>query len=98
VDYVKNKIHLIITFEAQTIIKSLGEQFHLDCLIALSAQYFLVERTQNVMIVLCPYVFVATKNQVFQCLRGGIEVLSRLRQGFESPWGRHLKIQAFQVS
>jgi len=22
--------------------------------------------------------------------------LSRLRQGFESPWGRHLKIKAFQ--
>ena len=23
--------------------------------------------------------------------------LSRLRQGFESPWGRHLKIKAFQT-
>jgi len=35
----------------------------------------------------------ATKNQVFQGLRGGIEALSRRKTGFDSPWDHHIEHQ-----
>jgi hypothetical protein len=38
----------------------------------------------------------SSESPVIPCLRGGVKVLSRRRQGFESPWGRHLEYQGFQ--
>lgn len=41
------------------------------------------KRTQNAMNFLCPHVWFATKNSVFQRLWGGIEVLRGLKLGLK---------------
>jgi len=53
------------------------------------------KRIQNAMYLMYFLVSLATKNQVFQCSWGGIEVLSRRKPGFDSPWDHHLEYQGF---
>jgi hypothetical protein len=47
------------------------------------------KRIQNAMYLMYFLVSPATKNQVFQRLWGGIEVLSLRKPGFDSPWDHH---------
>ncbi len=45
---------------------------------------------------MCFFIPLVTKNQGFQCLWGGIKVLSRRKPGFDSRWDHHIDNKGFQ--
>jgi len=46
-------------------------------------------RIQNAKHLMYFFIHLVTKNQGFQCLWGGIKVLSRRKPGFDSRWDHH---------